>query len=188
MTNPHQNAGHHVHESDNFSDDLRVHTMSVTSQPANADLTPEQASRKRWIGILAKAELKDLQQHWHALALPAAPEYQFIRKPETGLTMLRGRIGGSGQPFNMGEMTVTRCALRLASGTLGLSYVAGRSKEHAITAALADALLQEKQTAELLERTLITPLAEIQQAAHADRMRDASSTKVDFFTMVRGED
>ncbi len=163
--------------------------MSVTSQNHASDaLSPEQASRKRWIGILAKAELKDLQQHWQALELPAAPEYQFIRKPETGLTMLRGRIGGSGQPFNMGEMTVTRCALRLASGTLGLSYIAGRSKEHAITAALADALLQEAGTAELLESTLITPLAAIQQAAQAERMREASSTKVDFFTMVRGED
>ncbi|WP_370276979.1 phosphonate C-P lyase system protein PhnG [Pontibacterium sp.] len=163
--------------------------MSVTSQNHASDaLSPEQASRKRWIGILAKAELKDLQQHWQALELPAAPEYQFIRKPETGLTMLRGRIGGSGQPFNMGEMTVTRCALRLASGTLGLSYIAGRSKEHAITAALADALLQEAGTAELLESMLINPLAAIQQAAQAERMREASSTKVDFFTMVRGED
>ncbi|WP_370298606.1 phosphonate C-P lyase system protein PhnG [Pontibacterium sp.] len=163
--------------------------MSVTPQNHASDaLSPEQASRKRWIGILAKAELKDLQQHWQALELPAAPEYQFIRKPETGLTMLRGRIGGSGQPFNMGEMTVTRCALRLASGTLGLSYIAGRSKEHAITAALADALLQEAGTAELLESMLINPLAAIQQAAQAERMREASSTKVDFFTMVRGED
>lgn len=160
--------------------------MSVANQQDPTTQTDAQAARQRWMGILAKASSDDLQQQWQALQLE--PEYQFIRKPETGLTMLRGRLGGAGQPFNFGEMTLTRCAVRLSSGTLGVSYIAGRDKQHAITAALADALLQEADTTTLLQNTLITPLAEKQTEQVQARAAAANSTKVDFFTLVRGED
>lgn len=144
------------------------------------------SARQQWMGVLAKAASHSLQQQWQTLQLQ--PEYQFIRKPETGLTMLRGRLGGSGQPFNMGEMTLTRCAVRLDSGTLGVSYIAGRNKDHAITAALADALLQEEETRSRLQVQLITPLQIELNAQRTERAAQANSTKVDFFTMVRGED
>ncbi|MBR9827531.1 MAG: phosphonate C-P lyase system protein PhnG [Oceanospirillales bacterium] len=156
--------------------------MSVEQQQEN----PETRARQHWMGVLAKSAGSTLQQHWQALSLE--PEYQFIRQPETGLTMLRGRVGGSGQPFNMGEMTLTRCAVRLASGTLGVSYVAGRSPQHAITAALADALLQEDDTQALLQHELIEPLQAHLHAEHQQRAAQANSTRVDFFTLVRGED
>ena len=32
--------------------------------------------------------------------------------------MVRGRVGGTGAPFNLGEMSVTRCSVRLADGSL----------------------------------------------------------------------
>lgn len=156
--------------------------MSVEQQQEN----PETRARQHWMGVLAKSADSTLQQHWQALSLE--PEYQFIRKPETGLTMLRGRVGGSGQPFNLGEMTLTRCAVRLASGTLGVSYIAGRSPQHAITAALADALLQEDETQTLLQRALVEPLQARLHAEHQQRAAQTNSTRVDFFTLVRGED
>jgi alpha-D-ribose 1-methylphosphonate 5-triphosphate synthase subunit PhnG len=156
--------------------------MSVANQQENTVKSP----RQQWMSILAKATSTSLQQHWKILELE--PDYLFIRKPETGLIMLRGRIGGNGQPFNMNEMTLTRCALRLSSGTLGVSYISGRNKQHAITAALADALLQEETTATLLQARLITPLQAEQETLHAEQAAQANSTKVDFFTMVRGED
>lgn len=144
------------------------------------------SARQHWISVLAKADSKALQDQWQALAIE--PEYQFIRKPEIGLTMMRGRVGGSGQPFNLGEMTLTRCAVRLASGSLGVSYVSGRNKAHALTAALADALLQEPNHQAVLQDGLIMPLQTQIEAARATRESKAAATKVDFFTLVRGED
>ncbi len=144
------------------------------------------SARQHWISVLAKADSKALQDQWQALAIE--PEYQFIRKPEIGLTMMRGRVGGSGQPFNLGEMSLTRCAVRLASGSLGVSYVSGRNKAHALTAALADALLQEADHQVVLQEGLIMPLQTQIEAARAKRESKAAATKVDFFTLVRGED
>ncbi|WP_036591786.1 phosphonate C-P lyase system protein PhnG [Oceanospirillum maris] len=156
--------------------------MSVESQQER----PAATARQQWMAVLAKSDSDRLQQYWQGLAL--SPDYQFIRKPEIGLTMLRGRIGGGGQPFNMGEMTLTRCAVRLASGTLGISYVAGRHPQHAITAALADALLQEDTRQNLLQKQLIEPLQAELEAGRQQRAAQANSTRVDFFTLVRGED
>ena len=100
--------------------------------------------------------------------------------------MVRGRTGGTGAPFNMGEMTVTRCALRLETGEVGHAYVQGRDKAHAERAALVDALMQGPRAAELREAVL-APLAEAEAAARRGRAARAAATKVDFFTMVRGE-
>ena len=67
-----------------------------------------------------------------------------IRPPETGLVMLRGRMGGTGGAFNLGEATVTRCAVRTAKGHEGHAYVMGRNHGHAKIAAVCDALLQDE--------------------------------------------
>ncbi|RVU29703.1 phosphonate C-P lyase system protein PhnG [Neptunomonas marina] len=156
--------------------------MSAANQTT---LTASQLARQHWLGVLAKVPAEQLQQQWAALDL--TPDYQLIRPPEIGLTMVRARVGGSGQPFNMAEMTITRCAIRLTSGTLGVSYVAGRDKRKALTVALADALLQE-DTDQQLQQQLVVPLEASLQAAADARAADASQTKVDFFTLVRGED
>src|SRR3974390_1106086 len=96
--------------------------------------------RRRALGVLAKAEAEELERRWQALGL--ALVYRHLRAPETGLVMLRGRVGGSGGPFNMGEMTVTRCSLALEDGTVGHGYVGGCDARHAELMALCDALLQ----------------------------------------------
>ena len=101
--------------------------------------------------------------------------------------MVRGRAGGTGAPFNLGEMTVTRCTVQLDNGTVGHGYVQGRSHDKARAAALADAMMQG-DAAEALQTSFLTPLSEQLAATKAKRARKAAATKVDFFTMVRGED
>lgn len=142
--------------------------------------------RQRWISVLAKAPLAALENVW--LALDAKPEYGFLRKPEIGLCMIRGRAGGTGARFNLGEMTMTRAVVRLASGTVGFGYVSGRANRHAELAAVFDALLQEAAHREKLERELIAPIESAERARVRTLAAKAASTKVEFFTMVRGED
>lgn len=139
--------------------------------------------RQHWIGVLARAQLNELQPH--AAALKDA-EYQLIRAPEIGMTLVRGRMGGDGAAFNVGEMSVTRCVVRLADGRTGYSYLAGRDKLHAELAALADAHLQGTQPSLWLS-DLITVLATAQAKRRAEKEADTAATKVEFFTLVRGE-
>ena len=109
----------------------------------NSTMNPvPHTERQHWIGVLARARRSELQPHEAALR---DIEYQLIRAPEIGMTLVRGRMGGNGAPFNVGEMSVTRCVVRLADGRTGYSYLAGRDKVHAELAALADAHLQGAQ-------------------------------------------
>ena len=120
-------------------------------------------------------------------AVQARPDFTWLRPPEIGSVMVQGRAGGTGAPFNLGEMTVTRCALKLAGGEVGHAYLQGRRKDDAEAAALIDALMQTER-ADALREAVIAPLkAELAGAAQARAAR-AAATKVEFFTMVRGED
>ena len=145
---------------------------------------PVTATRQRWIGVLARAVGDELIRHESALR---DAEYQLIRAPEIGMTLVRGRMGGTGAPFNVGEMTVTRCVVRLADGRTGYSYLAGRDKPRAELAALADAHLQGPQQTHWLN-TLIEPLAQAQALRRAEQEAATAASKVEFFTLVRGED
>lgn len=137
------------------------------------------------MGVLARADVDALER---SLAeLPAPPAYQTLRAPETGLVMMRGRAGGDGAPFNVGEMTVTRCVVKPAGGPLGFGYVAGRNRRHAELAAVFDALLQQEERRDALLETVIEPLARAQAHARQERWSEAAATKVEFFTVVRGE-
>ncbi len=115
-----------------------------------------------------------------------ATAYRRIRAPETGMVMVRGRAGGTGQAFNVGEMTVTRCVVSLDQGSTGYSYIAGRNKQHAELAALADAHLQGHEHDRWME-TLVRPLQQQQQQKRQQREADIAASKVNFFTMVRGD-
>lgn len=148
-------------------------------------LSPEQAARQRWMGLLARADSAALADRWQGFA--AKPDYSMLRAPEVGGVMLRGRAGGTGAPFNLGEMTVTRCSITLADGTVGHGYVQGRSKSTAEIAAQIDALMQTT-SAEAVQTQILTPLAEAETACRAARAAKAAATKVEFFTMARGED
>ena len=152
-------------------------------EPAQA-LDPHQQARRAWMSLLAKAPAERLKALW-AEAGPT-PGFDWLRRPESGAVMLRGRAGAVGAPFNLGEMTVTRCSLRLDSGEVGHAWTQGRDKEKARLAALADALMQT-EAAERVEATILAPLREEAAARARARAARAAATKVDFFTMVRGE-
>lgn len=116
----------------------------------------------------------------------ARPDFTWLRAPQIGSVMVRGRAGATGTPFNLGEMTVTRCALTLATGEVGHAYIKGRRKADAEAAALVDALMQTDQ-ASALRRAVLTPLAQDRATARKNRAAKAAATKVDFFTMARGK-
>ncbi|MGE0724147.1 MAG: phosphonate C-P lyase system protein PhnG [Alphaproteobacteria bacterium] len=134
---------------------------------------------------LALAPAGDLEAAW--ATLPQRPDWAHLRRPEIGMTMVRGRAGGVGQRFNLGEMTVTRCAVRLADGRVGFGHVAGRDKRHAELAALLDAVLQAPGTQAGLIARIVVPIEAAIDAARRDRREKAAATRVQFFTMVRGE-
>ena len=103
--------------------------------------------------------------------------------------MVQGRAGGTGERFNVGEITVTRCTLRLGQAgrgaTVGVGYVIGRSQRHAQLAAIADALLQESSLVEVLDARLLEPIRLHLAAEQAHRQQRAQSTRVDFITLAR---
>jgi alpha-D-ribose 1-methylphosphonate 5-triphosphate synthase subunit PhnG len=134
------------------------------------------------MAVLAKAPAARL-----AALMPDLPAHSLLRAPEIGAVMVRGRVGATGAAFNLGEMTVTRASVRLATGEVGHAWVQGRDRGHALRAAVIDALMQTADAAGLTARVLDPLLAEA-GAARADRADRAAATKVDFFTMVRGED
>ena len=144
------------------------------------------AMRPRWMSVLALASTGELERCW--ADLQARPGYRRVRGPEIGLVMVRARAGGTGTRFNLGEMTVTRCTVELEDGTTGHAYAGGRDGRHAELSAVFDALLQRPATAELLQRTIVEPLARDQQARRLAATARAAASRVEFFTMVRGED
>lgn len=150
------------------------------------DSTQQGAGRAAWMRTLALARPGELDAL--VAGLPPLPEARALREPQTGMTMVRARSGGTGTQFNLGEMTVTRCAVALPDGVMGVAYVQGRDTRHARQAALLDALLQLPQWAASVQREVIEPLERARQERHARRAVAAAATKVEFFTMVRGED
>lgn len=141
-------------------------------------------SRKSWLSILAKSPFSEIQTLWEKLELNL--EWELIRKPEIGMVMVQGRTGGNGQAFNLGEMTVTRAAVRLKNGSAGLGYVQGRSKKQAELCAVIDATLQTPANHSKVVNNLITPLKDNLDGLKKHRSKKAANTKVDFFTLVRG--
>jgi alpha-D-ribose 1-methylphosphonate 5-triphosphate synthase subunit PhnG len=143
-------------------------------------------ARRRWMSVLALARPEDLEAAWSALA--DRPIYRFMRRPEIGLVMVRGRAGGSGARFNLGEMTVARCTIELPSGALGHAYVGGRNLRHAELAAAFDALLQDPRRRPALEVRLVSPLEAGQRERRIAAQTRSAPTRVEFFTLVRGEE
>lgn len=141
-------------------------------------------ARKSWLAVLARAERARLEEAVAGL-LPK-PRWRVVKPAESGLAMVRGRAGGTGQQFNIGEMSVARCVVQVEGGAVGVGYVAGRDKRKAELVAVLDALLQDGPFIDALKRNVISPLAAQQNAAREQVLSKAAATKVDFFTMVRG--
>lgn len=137
--------------------------------------------RQRWLAVLARAATEPLER---AAAREPVAGRELVRQPECGMVMLRGRVGGTGDAFNLGEATVTRCAVRVGDH-LGVGYVLGRDTRRAQLVALFDALLQDPRRQGELLRELVEPLARQQAGERAARSREVASSKVEFFTMVR---
>jgi alpha-D-ribose 1-methylphosphonate 5-triphosphate synthase subunit PhnG len=145
-----------------------------------------QPERRAAMAVLADAPAQDIAAGLAALGPP--PAHDEVRPAETGLVMVRGRMGGDGAPFNLGEATVTRCAVQLASGEIGFGYVLGRDRDKARLAALCDALWQSAGHRAAVERNVLAPIRARQQNRSARAREETAATKVDFFTLVRGED
>jgi alpha-D-ribose 1-methylphosphonate 5-triphosphate synthase subunit PhnG len=157
-------------------------TGSLEMNRAITSLQADQEQRRRWMATLARTTAPQLD----ALLAEHAPlpGYHLPRPAETGLCMVRGRMGGIGRPFNLGEMTMTRCVVQLDDDIAGVAYVTGRDRRKAELAALADAMLQSGR----LPLTALLPLREAQEEQRRERSKAVAATKVDFFTLVRGED
>ena len=140
--------------------------------------------RKFWMSLLATSNQSDLLNLWEQKKIKV--NYVWLRTPEIGSIMAQGRMGVTGDKFNIGEVTITRCSLKLNCGTIGHSYVQGRSKKKAEISALCDALMQTKMSKEI-NKNIIIPLEKIKKDNKDKILSKAEATKVDFFTLVRGE-
>ena len=143
-----------------------------------------QAQRKAAMAVLADASAAEIAGQLAAISLPV---HENLREAENGLVLVRGRIGGDGAPFNLGEATVSRAAVRLASGQVGFGYTLGRDREKARLIALCDALVQSDEFAGDVEAQVIAPLRAAILAKRNRKAAEAAATRVDFYTLVRGE-
>ena len=151
----------------------------------NEVLTPDTAARQRWLAVLARASRLELETALPLLGeLPVAVH---VRVSEPGMVMLRGQIGGTGDAFNLGETSVTRCALRLGAGAMGVGYTLGRDRRKAELIAIFDALLQDPARHDSVMHEHVEPLAAQQSAQREAISCAAAASKVEFFTFVRGQ-
>src|ERR1700680_1558966 len=144
----------------------------------------KQTQRKAAMTVLAHSDAAEIARCLDAISAPA---YESLREPENGLVMVRGRIGGDGAPFNLGEATVSRAAVRLPTGEVGFGYTLGRDRQKARMIALCDALIQSNEFVEVVEAEVIAPLRSQMISMQNRRAAETAATRVDFYTLVRGE-
>jgi alpha-D-ribose 1-methylphosphonate 5-triphosphate synthase subunit PhnG len=149
-----------------------------------ADETDKQARRKAAMAVLAHSDAADIAGRLEAITVPA---HENLREPENGLVMVRGRIGGDGAPFNLGEATVSRAAVRLSTGEMGFGYTLGRNRQKAQMIALCDALIQSADHAGTVEARVLAPLRAAIASEQNRKAAETAATRVDFYTLVRGE-
>jgi len=142
------------------------------------------AQRKAAMALLAHSDAAAIADRLAAIAIPL---HENLREPENGLVMVRGRVGGDGAPFNLGEATVSRAAVRLATGEVGFGYTLGRDRDKARMIALCDAMVQSNQFAEIVEASVLAPLRATLASRRNRKAAETAATRVDFYTLVRGE-
>jgi alpha-D-ribose 1-methylphosphonate 5-triphosphate synthase subunit PhnG len=134
--------------------------------------------------ILSLSPTGELERIFNIFKLEKDP--LVLRAPESGLIMARGRIAGTGSPFNLGELFLSRTAVSIL-GFVGYGYCLCQSPYHAYLAACLDSLAQNPSYAELVEKELsLLQLAREKEIEKESRKTD--KTKVEFFTLVRGDD
>jgi alpha-D-ribose 1-methylphosphonate 5-triphosphate synthase subunit PhnG len=157
--------------------------MTVTHETVQ-DHDRQQPLRQAAMAVLAQSDAAAIAVHFDAISLPA---HENLREPENGLVMVRGRIGGDGAAFNLGEATVSRAAVRLSSGEIGFGYALGRDRQKAHMIALCDAMIQSADHAGLVESKVLAPLRAVIASERNRKAAETAATRVDFYTMVRGE-
>lgn len=153
----------------------------MTEEPGDSG---KQAERRAAMSVLAHSPCADIVARLQSLNVPA---HEDLREAENGLVMIRGRVGGDGVPFNLGEATVSRAVMRLATGEVGFGYALGRDLQKARMIALCDGLAQSDQFSDELEAKVIAPLREGMLSRRRGKAAETAATRVDFYTMVRGE-
>jgi alpha-D-ribose 1-methylphosphonate 5-triphosphate synthase subunit PhnG len=138
------------------------------------------------MAVLAESDCAEIASRLASIG--NLPSCEDIRAAERGLVMISARIGGDGAPFNLGEATVARAAVRLDSGEVGFGYALGRDREKARLIAQCDALIQRLDFHDRIERFVIEPLREQVESNRRLAAERTAATRVDFFTLVRGED
>lgn len=138
-------------------------------------------TRQAWLGVLARSGTDTLSACLKTA--PPLPDYSLLRGPEVGMSMVRGRAGGGGAAFNLGEMTIVRCSVRDDAGRIGHGYAAGRDTEKATLIACLDAALQDPSLYEAYERAVLIPLAQIEQDRRESLATKAATTDVQFLTL-----
>jgi alpha-D-ribose 1-methylphosphonate 5-triphosphate synthase subunit PhnG len=141
------------------------------------------SARKAVLDVLANAPTRTLAELWDRWA--DKPAHTRVRGPEIGLVMVRGRAGGGGAPFNLGEASVSRASVRIASGEVGHGYCLGRDMAKAEAIAVIDALWQREPGR--VEAEIVAPLRAFASKSDRQRRDETAATRVDFFTMVRGD-
>ncbi len=152
--------------------------MMATSENAG------QKQRQAVMAVLAHTDAAEISDRLGSIALPV---HENLREPENGLVMVRGRTGGDGAAFNLGEATVSRAAVRLSTGEVGFGYVLGRDRRKAEMIALCDAMVQSAEFAEVVEAKVVAPLRAAVIAERNRKAAETAATRVDFYTLVRGE-
>ncbi|MFG1178984.1 phosphonate C-P lyase system protein PhnG [Xanthobacter versatilis] len=153
--------------------------------PSFPEATDDNGERQAMMALYARATRAELEAAVERFS--PLPQVRKLRPPEAGLVMVQGRTGGDGAPFNMGEATVTRAAVQLEGGATGVSYMLGRAPEKAKVAAILDALWQDPAL-KLAVNDALAPIRRRLAAEEATAAAEAEATKVNFFTMTRGED
>jgi alpha-D-ribose 1-methylphosphonate 5-triphosphate synthase subunit PhnG len=158
---------------------LRCRSLNLAEYEEHSCL----GERAAWMSVLARASYDDLLK---VVANMGLPDVEIVKPAESGTLMIEARAGGSGRRFNAGEATVTRCVVRTGD-TLGYSYALGRDRKKAVLAATLDLALQDDARRREILDAVVAPLCAIQTARRQQASRSAAATKVEFFTLVRGD-
>ena len=142
--------------------------------------------RRERLAVLARTEALEINRLWEKLGIDV--NFRRLKGPVSGLIALHGRIGGGGDPFQFGEATLSRAVIELETGEIGYGQALGRDLAKVERCAVIDALAQNPEHAHQIETELIAPLRDQLIEADDSAREKVAATKVDFFTLVRGED
>lgn len=149
--------------------------------------TPQKnhARRQHWMSVLARADWADIEHRWKSVGIDLP--YTILREPEIGLAQIRGKMANKGDVFNVGDTTITRASVQFKNDVVGHCYTMGRNLDKALTCAVIDGVLQHDQHNQVVMDAVIAPLQQAFIEKRKHRKQEIETSKVDFFTLVRGD-